>query len=47
MAATQQVPATVESSSSLSDIGERAGRLSVEIADVAGLIGDLTALGQA
>lgn len=34
------------SQSSLSDIGERAGRLSVEIADMAGLIGDLTALGQ-
>ena len=34
------------SRSSLSDIGERAGRLSVEIADMAGLIGDLTALGQ-
>ena len=33
-------------SSSLSDIGDRAGRLSVEIADAAGLIGDLTALGQ-
>ena len=32
--------------SSLSDIGDRAGRLSVEIADAAGLIGDLTALGQ-
>lgn len=32
--------------SSMSDIGDRAGRLSVEIADVAGLIGDLTALGQ-
>lgn len=32
--------------SSLSDIGDRAGRLGVEIADVAGLIGDLTALGQ-
>lgn len=48
MAATQQVPplATVESSSSLSDIGDRAGRLGVEIADIAGLIGDLTALGQ-
>ena len=32
--------------SSLSDIGDRAGRLGVEIADVAGLIGDLTVLGQ-
>jgi methyl-accepting chemotaxis protein len=32
-------------SSSLSGIGDRAGQLSVEIADVAGLIGDLTALG--
>ncbi|RDV01074.1 methyl-accepting chemotaxis protein [Undibacter mobilis] len=32
--------------SSFSDIGDRAGRLSVEIADAAGLIGDLTALGQ-
>lgn len=32
--------------SSLSDIGERAGRLSVEIADMAGVIGDLSALGE-
>lgn len=32
--------------SSFSDIGDRAGRLSVEIADAAGLIGDLTALGK-
>jgi methyl-accepting chemotaxis protein len=30
---------------SLSDIGERAGHLGVEIADMAGLIGDLTTLG--
>jgi methyl-accepting chemotaxis protein len=49
MAARLQVlsaPETTGVSSSLSDIGERAGRLSVEIADMAGLIGDLTALGQ-
>jgi len=32
--------------SSFSDIGDRAGRLSVEIADAAGLIDDLTALGK-
>jgi methyl-accepting chemotaxis protein len=32
--------------SGLSDIGERSGRLGVEIADMAGLIGDLTKLGQ-
>jgi methyl-accepting chemotaxis protein len=32
---------------SLADIGERGGRLSVEIADMAGIIGDLTALGHA
>jgi len=31
---------------SLHDIGERGGRLGVEIADMAGLIGDLTRLGQ-
>lgn len=31
---------------SLADIGERGGRLSVEIADMAGIIGDLTALGR-
>ncbi len=49
MAATQQVPSAttaVPASAPLSDIGERAGRLGVEIADVAGLIGDLTNLGQ-
>jgi methyl-accepting chemotaxis protein len=40
------LPTSAGSRSSLSDIGERAGRLSVEIADMAGLIGDLTALGQ-
>ena len=39
------LPKTTGSRSSLSDIGERAGHLSVEIADMAGLIGDLTALG--
>jgi methyl-accepting chemotaxis protein len=32
--------------SSPSDIGDRAGRLGIEIADAAGLIGDLTVLGQ-
>ena len=32
---------------SLADIGERSGHLGVEIADMAGLIGDLTALGHA
>lgn len=32
---------------SLADIGERGGRLGVEIADMAGIIGDLTALGHA
>jgi methyl-accepting chemotaxis protein len=31
---------------SLSDIGDRSGHLGVEIADMAGLVGDLTALGQ-
>lgn len=40
------LPKSTGSRSSLSDIGERAGRLSVEIADMAGLIGDLTTLGQ-
>lgn len=39
-------PTSIGSKSSLSDIGERAGHLSVEIADMAGLIGDLTALGE-
>ena len=31
---------------SLSDIGLRSGQLGVEIADMAGIVGDLTALGQ-
>lgn len=31
---------------SLSDIGNRSGQLGVEIADMAGIVGDLTALGQ-
>jgi methyl-accepting chemotaxis protein len=39
-------PALSGRSSSLSDIGDRAGKLGVAIADVAGLIGDLTVLGQ-
>lgn len=41
-------PATAELSvdSSLSDIGERSGHLGVEIADMAGIIGDLAKLGQ-
>jgi methyl-accepting chemotaxis protein len=41
-------PATAELSgnSSLSDIGERSGLLGVEIADMAGVIGDLAKLGQ-
>jgi methyl-accepting chemotaxis protein len=39
-------PAVHGSQGTLSDIGERGGRLGVEIADVVGLIGDLTALGQ-
>ena len=33
------------SSTSLSDIGERSGRLGTEIADMAGIVSDLTALG--
>jgi methyl-accepting chemotaxis protein len=41
-----QDAAHVESQASLADIGERSGRLSVEIADMAGLIGDLAKLGQ-
>jgi methyl-accepting chemotaxis protein len=39
-------PGKEERPSSLSDIGDRAGRLGVEIADMAGLIGDLTSLGE-
>lgn len=35
-----------ESQSSLSDIGQRCGRLGVEIADMAGLVGDLATLGR-
>lgn len=41
-----RAPAVRGSQSALSDIGDRSGRLGVEIADVVGLIGDLTALGQ-
>ncbi len=40
-----EIPETDRSGQSLADIGERGGRLGVEIADVAGLISDLTALG--
>lgn len=36
----------VQQQASLADIGERGGRLSVEIADIAGIVGDLTRLGQ-
>jgi methyl-accepting chemotaxis protein len=36
---------SAETQHSLADIGERGGRLGVEIADMAGLISDLTALG--
>lgn len=39
-------PADDRPRQSLSDIGDRSGRLGVEIADMAGLVGDLTALGQ-
>ncbi len=39
------VPGETRPRQSLSDIGERSGRLGVEIADMAGVIGDLTALG--
>jgi methyl-accepting chemotaxis protein len=35
-----------DSSPALSDIGERSGRLGSEIADMAGIVSDLTALGQ-
>jgi len=42
-----RLPATGdESQTSLSDIGERSGRLGSEIADMAGIVSDLTALGQ-
>ena len=40
-----EIPDTARPQQSLADIGERGGRLGVEIADMAGLIGDLTALG--
>src|SRR5437764_9218004 len=40
------VPDTDATSNALSDVGERGGQLSVEIADMAGLIGDLTALSE-
>lgn len=39
-------PADDHPRQSLSDIGDRSGHLGVEIADMAGLVGDLTALGQ-
>jgi len=39
-------PDETETGSSLADIGDRSGRLGIEIADMAGLVGDLTALGQ-
>lgn len=42
-----ETPEIEKPKQSLSDIGERGGRLGVEIADMAGLIGDLTALGHA
>src|SRR5262245_30116789 len=46
-AALQRVPvAESRPEQPLSDIGERSGRLGVEIADMAGVIGDLAALGQ-
>lgn len=47
-AALQRVPVSADTRprQSLSDIGERSGRLGVEIADMAGVIGDLAALGQ-
>lgn len=40
-----EIPESTHPKQSLADIGERGGRLGVEIADMAGLIGDLTALG--
>ncbi|MGE3988207.1 methyl-accepting chemotaxis protein [Pseudorhodoplanes sp.] len=39
-------PAHDSSGGALSDIGDRSGHLGVEIADMAGLVGDLTELGQ-
>ena len=39
-------PADERPRQSLSDIGDRSGHLGIEIADMAGLVGDLTALGQ-
>jgi methyl-accepting chemotaxis protein len=39
-------PADDRPRNSLSDIGDRSGHLGVEIADMAGLVGDLTALGE-
>lgn len=42
-----ETPEDSRPNQSLADIGERGGRLGVEIADMAGLIGDLTALGHA
>jgi len=45
---SESLPETVQDSprGSLADIGERGGRLGVEIADMAGLVGDLTKLGR-
>jgi methyl-accepting chemotaxis protein len=40
-----EIPENAEPRQSLADIGERGGRLGVEIADMAGLISDLSALG--
>ena len=39
-------PADDRPRNALSDIGDRSGHLGVEIADMAGLVGDLTALGE-
>jgi methyl-accepting chemotaxis protein len=39
-------PADDRPRNSLSDIGDRSGHLGVEIADMAGLVGDLTTLGE-
>ncbi|MET0277397.1 MAG: methyl-accepting chemotaxis protein [Pseudorhodoplanes sp.] len=41
-----RVPGDDERNTPLSDIGERSGRLGTEIADMAGIISDLTSLGQ-
>jgi methyl-accepting chemotaxis protein len=39
-------PAQEETNPALAEIGERAGRLGIEIADIVGIIGDLSALGE-